>query len=104
MILEIKPLSDIKLQPQNTLEEIIQNINTILSTPKGTVPLDRDFGIDWSFVDNPMPEAKMTLRQEIVSALKKYEPRVVVLSISFKQSDAADGSLIPIINFEVVNA
>ena len=104
MILEIKPLSDIKLQPQNTLEEIIQNINTILSTPKGTVPLDRDFGIDWSFVDSPMPEAKMTLRQEIVSALKKFEPRVVVLAISFKKSDAADGSLIPIINFEVINA
>lgn len=101
MILEVRPLENIQLQPESVVDEIVQNINTILSTPKGTVPLDRDFGIDWSFVDSPQPAAQMMLRQEIVSALKKYEPRVVVLSISFRKSDAADGQLIPVINFEI---
>ena len=43
--------SEIVLFPENVLIEIIQNIKTILTTLQGTVPLDRDFGIDGTLID-----------------------------------------------------
>lgn len=69
--------------PGNEVEEVLQNIRTILSTVKGSVPLDRDFGIDGSYVDMPMPAAKAKLASEIMQAVKKYEPRATITSVNF---------------------
>ena len=48
MMLDIaaKEIKEINLQPENEIEEIIQNVSTILTTRKGSVPLDRGFGIN----------------------------------------------------------
>lgn len=74
---------NINFSPQSEVEEILQNVRTILSTIKGSVPLDRDFGIDGSYVDAPMPVAKAKLASEIMSAVQKYEPRATITSIDF---------------------
>jgi len=63
-------------------EEILQNIRVILDTPKGSLPLDRDFGVDWSIVDSPTPFAIQKLKAKIVRAIEKYEPRVKVTKIT----------------------
>jgi len=63
------------------IDEIIQNVKVILNTPKGTVPLDRDFGVDWSVIDSPTTIALQKLRVNIVKAVEKYEPRVKVKSV-----------------------
>jgi len=34
--------------------EVMQNVRIILTTRKGTVPLDRDFGISQEFLDSPI--------------------------------------------------
>ena len=47
-------MGKVNVQPTSTIEEVIQNIKTILNTIKGTVPLDRDFGIDKSVIDSPI--------------------------------------------------
>ena len=36
---------------------IVQNIAVILTTTKGTAPGDREFGVDMSFLDLPLPVA-----------------------------------------------
>ena len=36
---------------------IVQNIAVILTTAKGTAPGDREFGVDMSFLDLPLPVA-----------------------------------------------
>ena len=43
----------INFAPDSEVEEILQNIRTILSTRIGTVPLDRDFGTTWEHIDKP---------------------------------------------------
>lgn len=63
------------------MDEIIQNVKVILNTPKGTVPLDRDFGVDWSIVDTPTTRTFQRLRIDIVKAIEKYEPRVKVKAV-----------------------
>ena len=63
------------------MDEIVQNVKVILSTRKGSVPLDRDFGVDWSVVDKPSTVAFQRLKQEIIRAIRRYEPRVVVKAV-----------------------
>lgn len=85
--------SAVNLSPGNKYEEILQNIRTILATPVGSVPLDRDFGVDMSFIDRPLPKAQAEIASGIVSAIRTYEPRVSVKAITWTAD--ADGVLRP---------
>lgn len=83
----------IVLIPQSELEEVLQNVRTIISTIKGTVPLDRDFGISGDIVDLPIHVAQAKLSNEIFQAVKQYEPRVTIEDITFSITDT--GKLLP---------
>ena len=65
-------------------EEIMRNVRTILSTPVGSCPLYRDFGIDVSPVDAPMDTAKNIISVEIMEAVERYEPRAQVTEVNFE--------------------
>lgn len=77
--------------------EIVQNVKTILATPVGSVPLDRDFGTSWMLVDQPTPRVQAELSAEIVEKVERYEPRVRVTEVSFVSlpEEAREGRLIP---------
>ena len=77
--------------------EIVQNVKTILSTIKGTVPLDREFGISGEYVDKPLPLARALYAAEVVGQVDKQEPRVKVSRVTFKD-DAMDGRLMPTVS------
>lgn len=81
-------------------QEVIRNVKTILTTPKGTVAFDRDFGVDWSIVDQPMARAKGQLTTEYVKQVRKYEPRVKVTEVLFEEVNQ-DGVLIPRVVLEI---
>ena len=61
------------------LEEVVQNVRMIITTPKGSVPLDRDFGLDFDVIDRPMPVARALMEVDIVDQVGRYEPRARVL-------------------------
>jgi phage baseplate assembly protein W len=84
----------INLRPASIAEEIIQNLRTLLSTPKYSVPLDREFGIPWDAIDKPIEAAQSLLIGEIMDAVELYEPRAVVEEITFTR-DEMTGRLIP---------
>mgnify|MGYP003434238146 CR=1 FL=1 len=83
----------INFAPASEAEEILQNVRTIITTPKFSVPLDRDFGIDCSVVDRPMPVAQAQLASDIITAIKEYEPRASVSGITYEAT--IDGNLRP---------
>lgn len=89
--------SQVDFAPSDEVREILQNIRTILSTRKGSVPLDRDFGLTWVHIDKPMPVAKMLMRSEVIDAIEEYEPRATVVSVDFDDDTASvmDGILKP---------
>ena len=62
-------------------KEIMESLNTLYSTPAGTVPCDRAFGIDMSLLDKPINVAKALLTAEYISKTKKYESRATVVSV-----------------------
>ena len=83
---------------------IVQNVRIIISTPKGSVPLDRDFGVSWQAVDAPTPQAKAGLIAEIFRQVEKYEPRARVTGIEWRQSstEEMDGRLMPCVMLEIL--
>jgi Phage baseplate assembly protein W len=74
--------------------EIIRNLKIIYTTPQGTVPFDRAFGIDMSILDGPINIAKAKLTVEFINQAKKYESRVKVDEVTF-DIDATNGTLTP---------
>ena len=83
----------------NTSEEIIKSyqeqISILCSTIAGTIPLDRDFGIDSACLSKPPDVATALLSVEIMEKVEKYIPQLIVNSVEFSSSD--DGTLTPII-------
>lgn len=68
------------------LAGLAQEIRMVLATRKGSVPLDRDFGLSWDHVDKQ---------------LERYVPRIRVRDISFSSNDAVEGQLIPRVTVEI---
>jgi len=84
----------------NGIQEVMQNVKTIITTPKGTQPLDRDFGISFDFVDRPIPKAQAMAEQSIFMALRKYEPRAILKQITWN-ADPLNGSIKPDVTVQV---
>ncbi len=93
----------INFAPQTVLEEVLQNIATIISTPKFAVPLDRNFGLSQRFVDMPMPTAQAVFIAEIFDAIADYEPRAEVLGVTFEQDESVPGKLLPLVEVDLID-
>lgn len=94
-------LRHIHFNETDTLTSVMQNIAVILSTPKGSVPLYRDFGITVNVLDRPMPVAEVMMRADIREAIEEWEPRVKVIGIDFSQDLTDPGKLIPTVEVEI---
>jgi hypothetical protein len=98
-------LGAIEFAPTNTVTEILQNVRTILGTPKYSVPLDRDFGINATMLDEPLPVAQARLTAEIIAAVERWEPRAQVVRVSYADmttGDANDGVLRPKVRVRII--
>ncbi|MDR0546152.1 MAG: GPW/gp25 family protein [Dysgonamonadaceae bacterium] len=80
---------------------VIQNVRTILTTRKGTQPMDRDFGISFEFLDSPALLTRAKAEQECFMALRKYEPRAVLKGIRW-ETDLQSGKFWPDVLIHVV--
>ena len=63
------------------VEDILRCLRNLILTPVGTVPLDRDFGIDQSILGLPIDAAQSLLAVEIIDKVERYEPRVSVTEV-----------------------
>ncbi|HWR07744.1 GPW/gp25 family protein [Sporomusa sp.] len=90
----------VNFAPATTMEEILQNVQTILATPVYSVPLDRAIGVNAELLDLPMPVSQARLAAEIVQALQKFEPRVEVTKVFFT-CDALSGRLQPTVRLRL---
>jgi len=84
----------INFAPATIVEEVLQNVATILSTVRYTAPLYRDFGISATALDKPTIAAESILIAEIFDAIEMFEPRAEILNVSFVR-DEFTGRLSP---------
>ena len=81
-------------------ETVLRQLSILYGTRAGEQALDRSFGLDWSFVDNPPEVAKAMLSAEIITKTNQYVPAVSVSSIDFTAN--INGSLTPTVSVEEV--
>lgn len=73
------------------VDEVVQNVRTLLATAPGTVPLSRAMGTPQDTLDTPESAAGARLQAAVVRAVKIYEPRVAVKRV--RLAATADGVL-----------
>jgi len=95
-------LKKIDLAPKTTVEEVLQNVAIIISTPKFSVPLDRGLGLAQRFIDKPIQTAQPILISEVLDAIEDYEPRAEVVNVSAMMGDRP-GALIPIVEVNIID-
>jgi hypothetical protein len=78
-------------EPLSEQEDILRCLRTLIMTPAGTVPLDRDFGIDNSCLSYPLEVAKNIFAVELIDKAKTYEPRADISAVDFDYDD--DGNI-----------
>ena len=96
-------LSGVNFAPATELEEIAQNVRTILTTFKKTVPMDREFGINAATSALPIAAAPDTMTAEIVAAINRFEPRARVVSVDYEGKEA-EGIVEPKVRIKVNGA
>lgn len=77
-------------------EDILRCLQTLYSTRKGSQPLDRDFGLDWSFIDKPLPAAQQEYAFEVIKQTRIYEQRVDVKEVVYEFNEL-NGKMTPVI-------
>lgn len=84
-------LFDFKLEytfTGNRMAELDRQISLLLSTRAGTMPLDREFGIEMDFLDRPPEIAKSLYTAEVTKKVTTFIPTVRVQQITWMQTDS----------------
>jgi hypothetical protein len=81
----------VNFAPETLVEEVLQNISTLLGTVRGTVPLDRDFGVSADSVGRAFPAAQFVICTNVGAAIAEYEPRARVRDVQAEYD--ADGTV-----------
>ena len=94
----------VNFAPSTVVEEVLQNVSTLLSTTKYSVPLDRDIGLEVTFIDRPTLDGMARLKVRIVEDIQRYEPRAKVKVVKFepRPDDALRGAFYPVVKIEVL--
>ncbi|MCL1826549.1 MAG: hypothetical protein FWG20_00745 [Candidatus Cloacimonetes bacterium] len=80
------PLKEVEIGAVG-IRSIYQNVKTIMTTWRGSVFLDRQFGVDARIIDRPINFAIPELIVNLTEIIEKYEPRVEVVEITFTEAE-----------------
>lgn len=86
------------------MDAVMQNMRIIVQTLMCSVPLDCGFAHVGDFIDSPSPLETARMVADMTEAIEKYEPRVIVDSITMESAStqaAMQGSLTPRITFHL---
>lgn len=75
-----------------TAQEVVQNVETLLATAPGSVPLSRALGTPQDVIDQPESIVGAQLQAAVIKAVRTYEPRVAIKSVTLSASE--DGKLV----------
>ena len=94
-------LRTLTLNETDLVKSVMQNVQNILRTVLGTVPMYREFGIDARFVDTPINVATPIIYATIREAIEEFEPRCEVIDIDFVPDLSNPGALLPTVTVRI---
>ena len=72
------------------MAELDRQLALLLSTVEGTMPLERELGLNTDFVDKPPQVAKSLYTAEVTKKVAKFVPWVRVREITWSQSKTGE--------------
>jgi hypothetical protein len=75
-------------------KEIFEKIMFLLTLIKGTIPMNREIGMEADILDLPVYEAQSKYMISAIELIEEFETRVTVDEISFTM-DEKNGKMIP---------
>ena len=72
-------------------EELCSQLDTLLSTRAGSVPVVRDYGINWDCLDAPPEVAESLFHQELLNKVEVYIPRLQIKGVVFEHHPQTGG-------------
>lgn len=67
----------------NEAAQQYRRVAFLLSTIQGTLPTDREFGVDASYLGRPMEVAQALYAADVVAKVAKFVPAVKVKSVTW---------------------
>lgn len=74
--------------------DILEKCEFLLTLIKGTIPMNRDIGIDPGIVSQPLYIAQQMYTMSAIETIEKYETRAIVEEVQF-ETTAGAGNMIP---------
>ena len=74
--------------------DILNKCEFLLTLIKGTIPMNRDIGIDPGIVSQPLYIAQQMYTMSAIETIEKYETRAIVEEVQF-ETTAGAGNMIP---------
>lgn len=78
---------------KNLSPDLREQVEVLIGTPVGTVVLDRDFGIDLSFLDMPIGQAANAAAAEIAVKIERYIPELQLEQVKPIYPGTAEGKV-----------
>lgn len=75
-------------------EEIMEKVSFLLSVLKGTIPMNREIGIDPDVISSPAFQAQNLYTISAIEVIEEFEDRVTVEEIQF-ETNGSSGNIIP---------
>lgn len=75
-------------------KEIMEKVTFLLSFLKGTIPMNREIGINPDVVSAPMFQAQNLYTISAIEVIEEFEDRVTVEEVQF-ETDGSNGNIIP---------
>lgn len=91
-----------RFRPPTEEEEIAQSVRLILGTRRGERPFRPEFGtrLDQFAFESADTTTRSLIRQEVVSALQSWEPRICKIEVSFEPAQE-DGVLLAQVSYQI---
>lgn len=79
---------------------VLQRLRVLLTTTRGSVPLDRGFGLDPDLLDQPGRRLAALVRADVLDQVQRYIPEASVTRIDVAPT-GADGRLVVSLTVEI---
>jgi len=83
------------------IEKILQGIANVLVTPKGSVPLYREFGVDMRFLDLSTPKGIQSMRSQVREAVERWVPEAAVVDMDIAEDVTQPGHVVVTVEVEL---
>lgn len=80
-----------KISGKKLTSDLREQVEILIGAPVGTVVLDRDFGIDLSFLDMPIGQAVNMAAAELAVKIEKYIPELQLDRVKPIYDESAEG-------------